>query len=296
MKREAIFKGAGVALVTPMKWDGSVNFRMLKELIEFQVANNTQAIIICGTTGENATLTDEEHINVMRFTIDQVNGRIPVIAGTGSNDTAHAIFLSKVAQDIGADAVLLVTPYYNKTTQAGLIRHFGMISDAIDIPIVLYNVPSRTGMSMEISTIKELAKRENINSIKEASGNMSFAANLMAECGDDIYLYSGNDDIIVPILSIGGIGVISVLSNILPLDTNKMVTDYLHGYAPSAMQLQLQYEKLIKALFCEVNPIPVKEALRIMGFEVGYCRPPLDKMSPKHRQFLKKCMSEIHLI
>lgn len=294
--KKPIFKGAGVAIVTPMKRNGSINYDMLGELIEFQIENATSAIIVCGTTGENATMTDEEHIRTMEYTVDAVNGRIPVIAGTGSNDTAHAIYLSKIAQEIGADGVLTVTPYYNKTTQSGLIKHFSMISDAIDIPIVLYNVPSRTGMNLDIATVKELAKRENINSIKEASGNMNYAANLMAECRNDIFMYSGNDDIITPIMSIGGIGVISVLSNIMPSETNGIVYDYLCDYFKSAMEEQLKYEKLIKALFCEVNPIPVKEALCLMGFNVGRCRPPLDKMSPKHRQFLKECMKELHLI
>ena len=262
----AIFKGAGVAIVTPMTADGEVNYEVLGEMLEAQIAGGTDAIIICGTTGESATLSEEEHSAVIRYAIKKVNKRIPVIAGTGSNCTATAIKLSKEAEKDGADGLLLVTPYYNKATQKGLIAHYTAIAKAVSLPIILYNVPSRTGCNLQPETIAALVKNvKNIVGVKEASGNISQIAKVKLLCGDDIDLYSGNDDQVVPILSLGGIGVISVLSNVAPKETHNMVMDYLNGDVDKARQMQLKAIPLIDALFSEVNPIPVKKALNLMG-------------------------------
>lgn len=289
----AIFKGAGVAIVTPMTADGEVNYEVLGEMLEAQIAGGTDAIIICGTTGESATLSEEEHSAVIRYAIKKVNKRIPVIAGTGSNCTATAIKLSKEAEKDGADGLLLVTPYYNKATQKGLIAHYTAIAKAVSLPIILYNVPSRTGCNLQPETIAALVKNvKNIVGVKEASGNISQIAKVKLLCGDNIDLYSGNDDQVVPILSLGGIGVISVLSNVAPKETHNMVMDYLNGDVDKARQMQLKAIPLIDALFSEVNPIPVKKALNLMGWEAGPLRAPLTEMEASHAEVLKKTMKD----
>ena len=289
----AIFKGAGVAIVTPMTADGEVNYEVLGEMLEAQIAGGTDAIIICGTTGESATLSEEEHSAVIRYAIKKVNKRIPVIAGTGSNCTATAIKLSKEAEKDGADGLLLVTPYYNKATQKGLIAHYTAIAKAVSLPIILYNVPSLTGCNLQPETIAALVKNvKNIVGVKEASGNISQIAKVKLLCGDDIDLYSGNDDQVVPILSLGGIGVISVLSNVAPKETHNMVMDYLNGDVDKARQMQLKAIPLIDALFSEVNPIPVKKALNLMGWEAGPLRAPLTEMEASHAEVLKKTMKD----
>lgn len=289
----AIFKGAGVAIVTPMTADGEVNYEVLGEMLEAQIAGGTDAIIICCTTGESATLSEEEHSAVIRYAIKKVNKRIPVIAGTGSNCTATAIKLSKEAEKDGADGLLLVTPYYNKATQKGLIAHYTAIAKAVSLPIILYNVPSRTGCNLQPETIAALVKNvKNIVGVKEASGNISQIAKVKLLCGDDIDLYSGNDDQVVPILSLGGIGVISVLSNVAPKETHNMVMDYLNGDVDKARQMQLKAIPLIDALFSEVNPIPVKKALNLMGWEAGPLRAPLTEMEASHAEVLKKTMKD----
>ena len=289
----AIFKGAGVAIVTPMKADGEVNYDVLGEMLETQIAGGTDAIIICGTTGESATLSEEEHSAVIRYAIKKVNKRIPVIAGTGSNCTATAIKLSQEAEKDGADGLLLVTPYYNKATQKGLITHYTAIANAVSLPIILYNVPSRTGCNLQPETIAALVKNvKNIVGVKEASGNISQIAKVKLLCGDDIDLYSGNDDQVVPILSLGGIGVISVLSNVAPKETHDMVMAYLNGDVEKARDMQLRAIPLIDALFSEVNPIPVKKALNLMGWEAGPLRAPLSEMEAAHAEVLKKAMKD----
>jgi 4-hydroxy-tetrahydrodipicolinate synthase len=277
----AIFKGAGVAIVTPFYENMEVNYDKLGELIEYQITNGTDSIIICGTTGEASTLTHEEHLECIRYTVDKVKKRIPVIAGTGSNSTDTAIYLSKEAESYGADGLLLVTPYYNKATQRGLKEHFTDIAKEVNIPIILYNVPGRTGCNMLPATTADLVKKvDNIVGVKEASGNISQVASLMHLTQGDIDLYSGNDDQIVPLLSLGGIGVISVLSNIAPRATHDIVAKFLEGDIKGSRTEQLKYIPLIDALFCEVNPIPVKKALNLLGFEVGGLRKPLTEMEP----------------
>lgn len=276
--KNTIFTGAGVAIVTPMNADGSINFDALGENIEYQIANGTDAIIICGTTGESATMTDEEHVECIRYCIEKVNKRVPVIAGTGSNDTKYAVDLSKEAEKLGADALLVVTPYYNKTSQRGLIAHFTAIADSVNIPIILYNVPSRTGVNISVDTYVTLSKHRNIAGIKEASGNLSTVAKIIAACGDDIDVYSGNDDQIVPIMALGGKGVISVASNILPRETHEITQYCLDNNVAKAAELQLKYLDLMNNLFIDVNPIPVKEAMNILGMKAGECRLPLLRM------------------
>ena len=289
----AIFKGAGVAIVTPMKADGEVNYDVLGEMLEAQIQGGTDAIIICGTTGESATLTEEEHSAVIRYAIKKVNKRIPVIAGTGSNCTATAIKLSKEAEKDGADGLLLVTPYYNKATQNGLIAHYTAVANAVNIPIILYNVPSRTGCNLLPETIAKLVKNvKNIVGVKEASGNISQIAKVKLLCGDDVDLYSVNDDQVVPILSLGGIGVISVLSNVAPKETHDMVMDYLNGDLEKAREMQLKALPLIDALFSEVNPIPVKKAMSFMGWEAGPLRAPLSEMEDAHAEVLRQAMKD----
>ena len=276
MSKTLPFTGSGVAIITP--FDGlKTNYDELGKLIEYHIENNTDAIIICGTTGEASTMPDEEHLAAIKYTVEKAAGRITVIAGTGSNDTAHAIELSKKAEEYGVDGILSVTPYYNKTTQKGLIAHFTAIANAIKIPVILYNVPSRTGMSFAIDTLKELAKVENIVAIKEASGNISYMAKVAAEV-PDLYIYSGNDDQIVPIMSLGGKGVISVLANCLPAETHEIASYCLEGDYKKAAELQLRLLEFTNDLFIDVNPIPVKEALNIMGKNVGECRLPLIRM------------------
>lgn len=289
----AIFKGAGVAIVTPMFEDGSVNYDKLKEILEEQIAKETDAVIICGTTGESATMSEKEHSEVIKFAVDTVAKRIPVIAGTGSNCTHTAIELSKQAEEDGADALLLVTPYYNKATQNGLIAHYKAIAESVSLPIILYNVPSRTGCNILPETAAYLGKNiENIVAIKEASGNISQVAKLKALAGDSLDIYSGNDDQVIPLLSLGGIGVISVLSNVAPKFTHDMVMKYLEGDHETALNMQLEALPLIDALFCEVNPIPVKAAMNLMGKEVGPLRAPLTVMEEAHQQKLAQVMKD----
>mgnify|MGYP003072559510 CR=1 FL=1 len=292
-----IFKGAGVAIVTPFTQDDKVNFEELGKMIDFQIAGGTDAIIICGTTGESSTLTHEEHDACIKFAVEHTAGRVPVIAGTGSNSTAEAIRLSTHAQNNGADALLLVTPYYNKATQKGLIQHYTAIANSVDLPIILYNVPSRTGVNILPQTAVTLAKNvKNIVAVKEASGNISQVAELAAIADGCIDIYSGNDDQVVPLLSLGGVGVISVLSNVMPKLTHDMVMSYLNGDVKLSRQLQLSVMNLNKALFCEVNPIPVKEALNMMGWNAGAVRSPLCEMEPQHKELLRKELAAMKLI
>ncbi len=287
----AIFKGAGVAIVTPMHEDGSVNYEKLAELLEEQIAGGTDAIIICGTTGESSTLSHEEHIEVIRYAVEKVAKRLPVIAGTGSNCTETAVYLSQEAEKAGADALLLVTPYYNKATQNGLKKHYTMIARSVSLPIILYNVPSRTGCNLMPETIADLVKNvDNIVGVKEATGNISQITKMMSLVGDQVELYSGNDDQIVPILALGGLGVISVLSNIAPKQTHDIVAAWMEGDTRRSCKLQLEAIELINALFCEVNPIPVKKALNLMGKEVGPLRAPLFEMEEENAARLEKAM------
>ncbi len=295
--KNTIFTGAGVAIITPMNADGSIDYNGFAENIEYQIANGTDAIIVCGTTGEASTMTDEEHIECIRFCVEKVNKRVPVIAGTGSNDTRYAVELSKKAQELGADGLLLVTPYYNKATQKGLIAHFTAIADAVDIPIILYNIPGRTGgVNFDMNTYKVLGQHKNIVAVKEASGNISYTSKLIAECGDLLDVYSGNDDIIVPMMSIGAKGVISVLSNVLPQETHDMAQLCLDNNCEEATKLQMKYLELINNLFIEVNPIPVKEAMNQMKMAAGPCRLPLCEMTDEHIETLKKSMKDVSLI
>lgn len=293
----AIFKGAGVAIITPMHEDGSVNYEKLEEILEFQIANSTDAIIICGTTGESSTMTHGEHLKTIKFAIDKVAKRVPVIAGTGSNCTETAIMMSKEAASYGADALLIVTPYYNKATQKGLIAHYTAIANAVpETPIIMYNVPSRTGCNIQPATVAALVKNvKNIVGIKAASGDLSQIAKMMSLAGEDIELYSGNDDQILPILSLGGLGVISVLSNVAPRQTHDMVMKFFEGDYKEAARLQLEAIPLINALFCEVNPIPVKVAMNMMGMEVGPLRMPLCDMEESNKEILAKAMKDYGL-
>lgn len=289
----AIFKGAGVAIVTPMKENTEVDYQQLEKLIDYQVENGTDAIIICGTTGESSTLTEEEHSECIRVAISRTAKRVPVIAGTGSNCTETAISLTKQAELDGADGALLVTPYYNKATQNGLKAHYTAVAKTVDIPLIMYNVPSRTGCNIAPETAVELAKTvDNIVAIKEASGNISQVAKLMQLAEGCIDLYSGNDDQIVPILSLGGIGVISVLSNVAPKETHDIVAKYLEGDVAGSCALQLKALPLINELFCEVNPIPVKKAMNLMGLQAGTLRMPLTEMEEANAAKLKKAMIE----
>jgi 4-hydroxy-tetrahydrodipicolinate synthase len=294
--KKTIFTGSGVAIVTPMYADGSVNYAKLAELIDFQINNGTDSIIICGTTGESSTLTHEEHTDLIRFTVKKVAKRVPVIAGAGSNDTAYAVKLSKEAEQAGADALLLVTPYYNKTTQAGLIRHFNFIADSVNLPIIIYNVPSRTGLDIKPETYAELSRHQNIVAVKEANGSICSVTQTASLCGDQLDIYSGNDDQIVPILSLGGKGVISVLSNILPQQTHDMCAKYFSGDIIGSRKLQLDLFALINAIFTEVNPIPVKHALNLMGYDVGECRMPLAPISAKNEAILITEMKKLGLL
>ena len=282
-----IFKGSGVAIVTPFK-DGRVDFAKLEELVDWQIPEGTDAIVVAGTTGEASTMNDNDHLAAIKCVIDKVNKRVPVIAGTGSNDTHHAIELSQEAEKLGADGLLLVTPYYNKATQKGLIIHYTAIAESVDIPIILYNVPGRTGVNILPKTALELSKIKNIVAMKEASGDISQIAKLASIVPEDFAIYSGNDDQIVPILSLGGIGVISVVANICPKDTHDMVMKYLEGDVKASTKLQLDMKSLIDALFIEVNPIPVKTALNVLGFDVGELKLPLCEMEPSNLEVLKK--------
>ncbi|HIX28765.1 MAG TPA: 4-hydroxy-tetrahydrodipicolinate synthase [Candidatus Blautia stercoravium] len=292
----SIFTGAGVAIVTPMKENGDVNFEKLGEILEEQIAEGTDAVIICGTTGESSTMTHEEHLEAIKYTVDKVNKRIPVIAGTGSNCTETAIYLSKEAEQYGADGLLLVTPYYNKATQKGLIAHYTAVANAVKLPIILYNVASRTGCNITPETAAYLAEHvENIVGIKEASGNISQVAQIAALTKGKMDIYSGNDDQIVPILSLGGKGVISVLSNVAPKYTHEIVAKFMEGEVKESCEMQLAALPLVHALFSEVNPIPVKAAMNLMGKEVGPLRMPLTEMEEEHKETLKKAMADFGL-
>lgn len=292
-----VFTGAGVAIVTPFHENGEVNYEKFEELIEFQISNKTDAIVVCGTTGESSTLTHEEHLAVIRYCAEKVNGRIPVIAGAGSNCTKTAIYLSQEAEAAGVDGLLLVTPYYNKATQNGLYEHFKMIADSVKLPIILYNIPSRTGCNLEPSTIVRLCREvPNITGVKEASGNISQAAKLMSLAQGSVDMYSGNDDQIVPLLSLGGKGVISVLSNVAPVQTHEICEKFFQGDTAGSCEAQLKAIPLCDALFCEVNPIPVKTALRLMGMDMGGVRRPLTDMEPEHAKVLEKAMRDYGII
>lgn len=288
----AIFTGSGVALVTPFNEDGTVNYEQLKDLVEYHVSHKTDAIIICGTTGEASTMSEEEHIEVIAKCVEFVNKRIPVIAGAGSNCTETAIKLSKEAEKVGADALLVVTPYYNKATQGGLIKHYTAVAEAVNIPIIMYNVPSRTGCNIQPATAVTLAKNvKNIVGIKEASGNISQVVKLASLADGCIDIYSGNDDQVVPLLSLGGKGVISVTANIIPEDTHDMVQKYLDGDVAGSLELQLKAIELCDAMFCEVNPIPVKKAVELAGLCNGYLRMPMTEAEPESIEKIKKAMN-----
>lgn len=282
-----IFEGSAVALVTPFTENG-VDFEKLGKLIEFHIENHTDALVICGTTGEATTMNDAEQLAVIKYTVDKVNKRIPVIAGTGSNNTAHSVYLSQEAEKLGADALLIITPYYNKANEKGLKLHFETIANSTSLPIILYNVPGRTSMNIKPAVVAELAKIDNIVAIKEASGDLSQVAELSRLVPDDFAIYSGNDDSIVPLLSLGGSGVISVLANICPKETHDLVQKFLNGDIEGSKKLQLDMKPLIDALFIEVNPIPVKTAMNLLGFKVGNLRLPLADMSEKNLEVLKQ--------
>lgn len=286
MKKE-VFKGCGTAIITPFTTDG-VNFEEFKKMLEFQIREGTDAIIVCGTTGESSTMTEKEKKETIKFVVDVVNKRIPVIAGTGSNCTKNAIEMSKYAESMGVDALLIVTPYYNKTTQQGLIEHYKTIAHEVKIPIIMYNVPSRTGVNILPKTCFELSKIENIVAVKEASGNISQVAEIANLCRENLAIYSGNDDQILPVLSVGGSGVISVLSNIIPKDVHDMVYSFLDGNIKNAIKLQLDTLNLTASLFSEVNPIPIKAACNMLGYDVGIPRLPLIEMSVEAKEKLKQ--------
>ncbi len=294
--KERVFTGAATALITPMNKDGSVNFERLSSLVDEQVKGGIDALVICGTTGEKSTLNYEEHVRVIETAAKANAGRVPLIAGTGSNDTVYSVGLCEDAEKAGADAFLMVTPYYNKTSQRGLVAHYNYIADRVNKPIILYNVPSRTGVAIKPETYKELAKHPNIVATKEANGDLSAVAKTRYLCGDELDIYSGNDDQAVPIMSLGGIGVISVLSNFLPDVMHKMCADYLSGNTKSAADMQIKYTGLMNALFSDVNPIPVKAAMDILGLGAGPCRLPLYPMEEKALENLKLKLKECGLI
>lgn len=291
MKKQ-IFKGAATALVTPMNSDGSVNFKRLESLVDEQIKAGIDALVICGTTGEKSTLRYDEHLKVIEIAAKSCNKRVPIIAGTGSNDTVYSVELCNDAEAVGADAFLMVTPYYNKTSQTGLVAHYNYIADRVNKPIILYNVPSRTGVAIAPSTYKELSKHPNIVATKEANGDLSSVAETKYLCGDDLDIYSGNDDNIVPIMSLGGLGVISVLSNLIPKETHQLCKSFFDGNIIDAAKAQIKYTGLIKALFSDVNPVPVKTAMNIAGMDVGPFRLPLYEMSDEKKENLKNKMLE----
>ncbi|MGI6030551.1 MAG: 4-hydroxy-tetrahydrodipicolinate synthase [Eubacteriales bacterium] len=293
--KKVVFRGSGVAIATPFDEKG-INYDELGRLIDFTIDNGTDAIVIAGTTGESSTMTDQEHEDVIAYTVKHVNHRVPVVAGAGSNDTVYAANLSRHAQEVGADALLLVTPYYNKCTQSGLVKHYNYIADRVDIPIILYNVPSRTGLNITPATYVELAKHPNIVATKEASGNITQIAKIKELCGDDMQVYSGNDDQIVPLLSLGAQGVISVLANVMPREAHDICQLYFDGKVQESCALQLKLLSLIEALFVEVNPIPVKTALNLMGYKMGDLRMPLFPMEGKNLELLKSELRKHHLI
>lgn len=294
--KKPVFTGAAVAIITPMHADGSVNYEELGRIIEDQIAHQTDAIVICGTTGESPALDHEEHTECIRYTVKKVAGRVPVIAGTGSNDTRYAIQLSQQAQEDGADALLLVTPYYNKTSQAGLVAHYTAIANAVDLPCILYNVPSRTGCNLQPATLAELAQLPNINAVKEASGNISQVAEIAELCGENLNIYSGNDDQIVPLMALGGKGVISVLSNVAPQYTHDLCAKWLDGDTAGSLEMQLKALPLCKALFADVNPIPVKWAMNRLGWQAGACRLPLVAPSAAVQERLETAMRDFGLL
>ncbi|MDR1540272.1 MAG: 4-hydroxy-tetrahydrodipicolinate synthase [Clostridiales bacterium] len=291
-----VFKGSGTATVTPFNGDGSVNFSALGKLIDFQIQNKTDAIIVCGTTGEASTLTDDEQIETIRFAVDAVKKKVPVVAGAGSNDTEHGVQLSKRCMQAGADALLLVTPYYNKTTQKGLVEHYTKHALAVDLPIIVYNIPGRTGLNITPKTAKILSGIDNIAGVKEASGNIVQIAEIAELCGDDLALYAGNDDYVVPVLSLGGKGVISTAGNIIPRQMHDLVEKFFEGDLKGSLAIQLGMLELIRALFCEVNPIPIKRALNFMGMNAGGYRAPLTSMEPQNEKLLKEAMTRYGLI
>lgn len=294
--KKPVFKGSAVAIITPMYEDGRVNYEAFAEIIEDQIKNKSDAIVVCGTTGEASTLVDEEHLATIAFCVKKVAGRVPVIAGTGANDTPHAIRLSKGAQEAGADALLQVTPYYNKTNQSGLIRHFEAVADSVNIPIILYNVPSRTGMSIAPSTYLKLSKHPRIVATKEASGDFSHIATVAALCGEDLAIYSGNDDQVLPILALGGLGVISVVANVAPEYMHNLCETFFEGDFAKSLSLQLGCISLSDALFSDVNPIPVKEAMNLMGYNAGICRLPLGEMEASKKEGLANEMRKMQII
>lgn len=294
--KKPLFTGSGVALVTPMHQDGSINYETLAKMLDDQIENGTDAIFVCCTTGEAPTLEDPEHLECIRFTVEHVAGRVPVIAGTGSNNTDHAIMMTKEAREMGADAVLLVTPYYNKTSQRGLVQHFKAIAQSTTLPCIVYNVPSRTGVNIAPETALELSKIPNMVGIKEASGNISQVAKIARLCGDDLYIYSGNDDQIVPVLSLGGKGVVSVLANVAPKVAHDICQLWFDGKPQESMELQLKYLDLCNDLFMDVNPIPVKHALNELGYEAGSCRLPLCDMSQEKQEALRNTMKAAGLL
>ncbi len=291
----SIFVGSGVALVTPFDENNKVNYDKLKELVEFHIENDTDALVVVGTTGEASTLPDEEHISVVKYCVEAAAGRITVVAGSGSNDTAHAVKLSIMAEKAGADGLLVVTPYYNKTNRSGLIKHYTTIADSVNIPIILYNVPGRTGMSIPADVVAELSKNEKIVGLKEASGDISYVGEVARLCGEDFAIYSGNDDIIVPVMSLGGKGVISVLANIMPKETHDMVMSYIEGDVKKSRDMQLKYNDLVHTLFIETNPIPVKMAMNLLGMNAGGLRLPLDEMSEANTKILAEKLQNIGL-
>lgn len=294
--KQTIFTGAAVAVITPMLPDGSVHYKKLDEILEQQIAGGTDAVVICGTTGEAPTLDDEEHLECIGHTVRTVAGRIPVIAGTGSNNTEHAIMMSREAKALGADAVLLVTPYYNKTSQVGLVRHFTAIADTLEIPAILYNVPSRTGVNIGPGAAKALCSHPMIRGLKEASGNIGQVAEIAALCGDELPIYSGNDDQIVPLLALGGKGVISVLSNVAPRQTHDICQLWFEGKTQESLALQLKYLPLVKALFSDVSPMPVKAAMNLMGMEVGSCRLPLTTLDEGQIEKIREALAGAGLL
>lgn len=294
--KKTIFKGSGVALITPFNEDMSVNYDMLEKMVDFQIDNGTDAIITCATTGESPTLKKDEHMNIIECVVKRTNGRIPVIAGTGSNNTEHAIDASIKAEKLGVSGLLAVTPYYNKTSQQGLIAHYKAISDNVNTPIILYNVPSRTGVNILPDTYKELAKIENIVATKEANGDLSSVLKTLSICGDTLNMYSGNDDQILPIMSLGGLGVISVFANVCPRESHDLTHAILNEDYKTARKIQIKYADLMNALFCDVNPIPVKAALKMMGLDCGICRLPLIEMNAEKEKELKQIMINHKLI
>ena len=287
----ALFTGSGVALITPFNDKNEINFEKLRELLEFHIANKTDAVIVTGTTGESSTMTDEEKLAVIKFSVETVNKRMPVIAGTGLNNTKHAVEMSIKAQELGADGLLVVTPYYNKGNENGIYNHYKLIAESVDIPVILYNVPGRTGVNLSINLLKKLAQIKNIIAIKEASGNISYAAEIAREV-PELDIYSGNDDMTVPLLSLGGKGVISVSANIIPETVHNMTYAFFERDNDTARELQLKYNDLVNALFIEVNPVPVKEAMNFLGYNVGECRLPLGEMSEENKNTLHRIIEK----